>query len=123
MVLPAPLLPSKATNSPGAINAWGGRRPVFGTNPIAAAFPRIEGGRSGGDGYTPMARGLNQRRGFGVTHGASYLMVADVGGWDNSRFLLLPGQSIDPRSPHYKDFYDRWIAGAMIRSNFMWATV
>jgi (2R)-3-sulfolactate dehydrogenase (NADP+) len=28
------------TNSPGAINAWGGRRPVFGTNPIAAAFPR-----------------------------------------------------------------------------------
>ncbi len=28
------------TNSPGAINAWGGRRPLFGTNPVAAAFPR-----------------------------------------------------------------------------------
>ena len=28
------------TNSPGAINAWGGRRPVFGTNPVASAFPR-----------------------------------------------------------------------------------
>jgi (2R)-3-sulfolactate dehydrogenase (NADP+) len=28
------------TNSPGAINAWGGKRPVFGTNPVAAAFPR-----------------------------------------------------------------------------------
>src|SRR5262245_18313782 len=28
------------TNSPAAINAWGGRRPLFGTNPIAAAFPR-----------------------------------------------------------------------------------
>jgi len=28
------------TNSPGAINAWGGRKPVFGTNPIASAFPR-----------------------------------------------------------------------------------
>ena len=28
------------TNSPAAINAWGGRRPLFGTNPVAAAFPR-----------------------------------------------------------------------------------
>ncbi|MBC7780978.1 MAG: Ldh family oxidoreductase, partial [Proteobacteria bacterium] len=28
------------TNSPAAINAWGGRRPLFGTNPVASAFPR-----------------------------------------------------------------------------------
>ncbi len=28
------------TNSPAAINAWGGKRPLYGTNPIAAAFPR-----------------------------------------------------------------------------------
>jgi (2R)-3-sulfolactate dehydrogenase (NADP+) len=28
------------TNSPSAINAWGGKRAFFGTNPIAAAFPR-----------------------------------------------------------------------------------
>ena len=28
------------TNSPAAINAWGGRRALFGTNPIAAIFPR-----------------------------------------------------------------------------------
>ncbi|HXF68026.1 MAG TPA: Ldh family oxidoreductase [Burkholderiales bacterium] len=28
------------TNSPAAINAWGGRRPFFGTNPIAAVIPR-----------------------------------------------------------------------------------
>ncbi|MCY7388654.1 MAG: Ldh family oxidoreductase [Burkholderiales bacterium] len=27
-------------NSPGAINAWGGKRPLFGTNPVAAIFPR-----------------------------------------------------------------------------------
>lgn len=31
------------TNSPAAINAWGGRKPLFGTNPIAATFPRSEG--------------------------------------------------------------------------------
>ncbi|RDK11372.1 Ldh family oxidoreductase [Cupriavidus lacunae] len=27
-------------NSPAAMPAWGGKRPLFGTNPIAAAFPR-----------------------------------------------------------------------------------
>lgn len=80
---------------------------------IAAAFPKIEGGRSGGDGTTPMARGFNSRRGFHVSHGASFLFVADVGAWDNSRYLLLPGQSADPRSPRYRDFYSKWLAGAM----------
>lgn len=80
---------------------------------IAAAFPKIEGGRSGGDGTTPMARGFNPKRSFNVSHGASYLFVADVGAWDNSRFLLLPGQSADPRSPRYRDFYPYWLAGAM----------
>ncbi len=28
------------TNSPAAINAWGGKKPLFGTNPVAAVFPR-----------------------------------------------------------------------------------
>jgi (2R)-3-sulfolactate dehydrogenase (NADP+) len=31
------------TNSPAAVNAWGGKRPLFGTNPIAAVFPRDDG--------------------------------------------------------------------------------
>ena len=28
------------TNSPSAINAWGGKRAFYGTNPVAATFPR-----------------------------------------------------------------------------------
>jgi len=80
---------------------------------IAAAFPKIEGGMSGGDGTTPMARGVSPARNFNVMHGASYLLVADVGAWDNSRVLLLPGQSADPRSPHYHDWYEHWLTGNM----------
>lgn len=30
-------------NSPAAMPAWGGKRPLFGTNPIAASFPRRDG--------------------------------------------------------------------------------
>ncbi len=31
------------TNSPAAIPPWGGRKPLFGTNPVAAVFPRGKG--------------------------------------------------------------------------------
>jgi (2R)-3-sulfolactate dehydrogenase (NADP+) len=31
------------TNSPAAIPAWGGRKALFGTNPVAFAFPREQG--------------------------------------------------------------------------------
>lgn len=31
------------SNSPAAMAAWGGKRPLFGTNPIGAAFPRKNG--------------------------------------------------------------------------------
>src|SRR5438105_1116672 len=31
------------TNSPAAIPPWGGKKPLFGTNPVAAVFPRGDG--------------------------------------------------------------------------------
>lgn len=110
---------AKAVKQQGADPAkwrWGELHRVVIAHPlsaipvIAAAFPKIEGGMSGGDGTTPMARGVSARN-FNVMHGASYLLVADVGAWDNSRVLLLPGQSADPRSPHYRDWYENWLTG------------
>ncbi len=80
---------------------------------IAAAFPPIDGKGSGGDGYTVMARWLGNGPGWRTGGGASYLQVIDVGAWDNSLMLNLPGQSADPKSPHYRDQYDPWIAGQM----------
>lgn len=80
---------------------------------IAAAFPAIEGKGTGGDSYTVMARWLGSGPGWRVGGGASYLQVIDVGAWDNSLMLNLPGQSNDPRSPHYRDQYAPWIEGRM----------
>jgi penicillin G amidase len=90
------------------------RHPLSAIPAIAAAFPPIEGGGSGGDGYTVMARWLGAGPGWGVGGGASYLQVIDVGAWDNSLMLNLPGQSNDPRSPHYRDHYQPWIEGKML---------
>jgi penicillin amidase len=90
---------------------------------IAAAFPAIEGGGSGGDGYTVMARWVPPGQSWRTTGGASYLQVIDVGAWDNSLFLNLPGQSIDPRLPHHRDHYAPWIAGDMLPMLFSRAAV
>ena len=80
---------------------------------IAAAFPAIRGEGSGGDSYTVMARWLRGAPSWQVSGGASYLQVIDVGAWGNSLMLNLPGQSADPRSPHYRDFYAPWVRGEM----------
>lgn len=80
---------------------------------IASAFPPIDTAGTGGDTTTVMARWYRPGGSFTVAGGASYLMVVDVGGWDNSVFLNLPGQSADPRSPHRQDLYAPWIAGQM----------
>jgi penicillin amidase len=35
-------------------------------------------------------------------------MVLDVGDWDRSLAMNSPGQSGDPRSPHYRDLFQAW---------------
>jgi penicillin amidase len=89
------------------------RHPLYRIPAIAAAFPAIEGEGSGGDSYTVMARWLRGAPAWQISGGASYLQVIDVGAWDNSLMLNLPGNSNDPRSPHYRDLYRPWTRGEM----------
>lgn len=90
---------------------------------IAAAFPPIEAGGSGGDSFTVMARWLGNGPDWRVGGGASYLEVIDVGDWDRSVLLNLPGQSNDPRSPHQRDQVAPWSAGKMQPMPFSRAAV
>lgn len=89
------------------------RHPFAADPRIAAAFPEISGGRSGGDATTVLARSSGSGGGHHVRHAACYQMITDVGEWDNSMHLTLPGQSNDAANPHYADFYPFWIDGAM----------
>jgi penicillin amidase len=63
----------------------------------------------GGSGATvnSTAYGLGD---FRQLYGASFRMVVDVGEWDRSVVMNSPGQSGDPRSPHYRDLFERWAA-------------
>ena len=61
----------------------------------------------GGDSYTVTATGGGDNQ----TSGGSLKMIADVDDWDGSVALNNPGQSGDPRSPHYRDLFELWSQG------------
>lgn len=67
----------------------------------------------GGSDSTPM-NAMYRFNDFRVTLGASFRVVVDVGAWDNSFCINAPGQSGDPRSPHYGDLADSWAAGRYV---------
>lgn len=64
----------------------------------------------GGSAATPMHAGYRVSD-FRVIAGASVRLVMDVGDWDRSMCINAPGQSGDPRSPHYRDLTGRWASG------------
>lgn len=48
---------------------------------------------------------------YRVTSGASYRQVIDVGDWDKSVTINVPGQSSDPASPYYDNLLEPWSKG------------
>jgi penicillin amidase len=52
---------------------------------------------------------------FRHTHGAGYRAVYDLADLTASRYMLPPGQSGNPVSPHYRDLLQPWRDGAYIR--------
>lgn len=67
----------------------------------------------GGSRSTVMNAGYRMTD-FRVTHGASVRLILDVGAWDNALCINAPGQSGDPRSPHYADLAAQWSEGRYV---------
>ncbi|MGD8535297.1 MAG: penicillin acylase family protein [Candidatus Aminicenantes bacterium] len=61
----------------------------------------------GGNSYTVN----NTSSGFNQTSGASFRIIADLSDWDNSLGTNSPGQSGNPKSPHYADLFEIWARG------------
>jgi penicillin amidase len=57
------------------------------------------------------------------THGASFRLVADLADWDASLGTNTPGQSGDPRDPHYRDLFLPWAEGRAFRVPYTPAAV
>jgi penicillin amidase len=69
---------------------------------VGAPAPR------GGDATTVNNTGSGARQ----LHGASFRAVMDVGAWDRSTMINVPGQSGQPGSRHYGDLLPLWAAGS-----------
>ena len=65
----------------------------------------------GGNSYTVN----NTGGGDNQTSGASFRILVDVGAWDRTLGSQAPGQSGDPRDPHYRDLFARWAADEFFR--------
>lgn len=61
----------------------------------------------GGGGNTLNANHGNDRQ----RSGASFRMIVDTADWDKAVGTNSPGQSADPRSPHYDDLFEGWNKG------------
>ncbi|MCC6589453.1 MAG: penicillin acylase family protein [Bryobacterales bacterium] len=82
--------------------------------PVADAALRDKinvGGRSAGKGgeSTTVGNLGYDRKSFRITSGNSSRFVIDVGNWDASRFLHVPGQSGDPDTAEYRNLLESWV--------------
>ncbi|MFD2079261.1 penicillin acylase family protein [Actinopolymorpha cephalotaxi] len=95
--------------------SWGALHRNHQPHPLGFLDPALDVGPFpvGGSGTTLNAAPYLPND-FVQTIGASARVVIDVGEWDNSVFVNTPGQSGDPRSPHYRDLAERWRDGEYV---------
>ena len=99
--------------------AWGRVHKALFEHPLGRARPGVAASWNvgpfsfGGSESTPM-NGAYRPGDFRLMHGASFRIVVDVGAWDNSLCINTPGQSGDPRSPHYGDLAGLWAEGGYV---------
>ena len=98
---------------------WGAAHVAEFAHPLLSRLPVVGGlGVFGiatpGDDTTLDRGGTAPGGGFRSLHGASYRGVYDLADPDRSRFVVAPGQSGNPFSPHAHDFLVRWRDGDTI---------
>jgi penicillin amidase len=92
--------------------AWGRLHHARFEHPLATTPPReallnLPPVPRGGDATTVNNTGSGLRQ----TSGASFREVIDVGNWDDSSTINVPGQSGQPESPHYSNLLPLWAEG------------
>lgn len=103
-----------------ALWSWGGLHVGYFCHAITPVLKSSNGTRfdvgplpkAGGDSTPMMA--MYRPDTFQVWFGASVRIIIDVGEWDNSVWINAPGQSGDPRSPHYADLTPLWAKGEYV---------
>jgi penicillin amidase len=91
----------------GAIHVVEFNHSLAGSEPLKVLFNPNSVARNG-DGFTVGNTGGGKAENFQQRTGASYRHILDLADWDRSVGTSVPGQSGQPRSPHYADLIDYW---------------
>ena len=83
---------------------WGAVHTARFRHPLSAQYDLPAASRSGDANTVNATGGAN----FAQTAGASFREVIDLADFDRSIVTNVPGQSADPRSPHYADLLPLW---------------
>ena len=91
--------------------SWGAIHRVYWEHPLASTPARrdvfnLPDAPRSGDATTPLATSAGARQ----VHGASFREVIDLGEWDRSRVINVPGQSAQPGSRFYDSLCPLWVA-------------
>jgi penicillin amidase len=90
----------------GALHQTTLRHPVLSKANVPAEWGSLPPVPRAGSGDTVGLTGYDAS--FNAVMGSSFRIALDVGEWDSSRVVNSPGQSGDPRSPHYADLLNLW---------------
>ncbi len=63
---------------------------------------------NGGDKFTVNVASVFKWDEYQQLHSAQYRQIVNYGALSDSRFMITPGQSGNPQSPHYDDLLERW---------------
>ncbi len=96
------------------------RHPLLDPLPVLGPMFRVSV-PVGGDGGTINVAAYRFRNGdFEASHGPGLRSVHDLADLDASRFMIAPGQSAHPLSPHYRDLAPLWAAGEYVEIRADW---
>ncbi len=97
--------------------AWGEVRPTWLQHPFGEQWPmdrlfHIGPIPAGGDASTVHQSAVDLANPLTpALCSPTARMVVDVGAWENSRYVVLGGQSGNPYSPHHADMVPKWLEG------------
>jgi penicillin amidase len=83
---------------------------------VPAAWKGVGPAPKGGSGDTVGMAAYDKT--FNMTLGSTFRVVIDVVDWDGSVAMNSPGQSGDPRSTHYSDLFEPWLAAEAFPLNY-----
>ncbi len=96
------------------------RHPLLDPLPVLGPMFRVSV-PVGGDGATINVAAYRFRSGnFDASHGPGLRSLHDLADLDASRFVIAPGQSAHPLSPHYRDLAPLWAAGEYVEIRADW---